>query len=292
MLANRILRDDAFDDAVMHLCAHIPAIFKRERRLVRAFGDFGAFAAVMCAAGLGASHGMPFTLAAVQAVVVPPGWISSRRIRALIDWLELENAAQRHPPRGDNRERPWSLDGWLPVAIEALARTYLTAASPWETAPAADRPQDTVIETGMLIDGVSWFLRHARELPPPSDEMRMFLGHAPGFPLLLDLLLAAGTDARDTAGCEFSRKAAARAYGTSRAHVTALLARAERAHILRRNGSRITLNGLAWQNLRHDLAYQLAFVALWAEIVRTSRSPPPPDAPESLSGRNASSNPE
>lgn len=110
-----------------------------------------------------------------------------------------------------------------------------------------------------------------------------------GFPILLDLLSAAKTDACDATGCVFSRKATARAYGVSRAHVTAILARAERLNILKRNGSRIVLSDLALQNVRRDLAYQLAFVVLWAEAVRPS--PPSADAPESLSGWNGSSNP-
>lgn len=92
----------------------------------------------------------------------------------------------------------------------------------------------------------------------------MFMGHAPGFPILLDLLFATKTSAFDATGCEFSRKAAARAYGISRAHVTALLARAERLSFLRRNGSRIVLGDQILRNVRRDLAYQLAFVVLWS----------------------------
>ncbi len=289
LLANRILNDDAFGDAVTHLCTRISAVFKQEQRLVRAFGDFGAFATVMCAIGLGSGHGGQFTLAAVQAVVVPPGWASSRRTRALIDWLELENTAQRHPPGGDNRERPWRLSGWLITAIETLATAYLTAASPWEISPAMEASGEKAVGTDAVIDGVSWSLRHAQDLSFVSEEMRMFLGHAPGFPILLDLLSAAKTEACDATGCVFSRKAAARAYGISRAHVTAMLARAERFNMLMRNGSRIVLSDPALQNVQRDLAYQLAFVVLWTEAAKTS--PPSADGPESLSGRNASSNP-
>ncbi len=290
LLANRILNDDALGDAVTHLCTHISAVFKQEQRLVRAFGDFGAFATVMCAVGLGSVHGGQFTLAAVQAVVVPPGWASSRRTRALIDWLELEDTAQRHPPGGDNRERPWSLNGWLIAAIETLATAYLTAASPWGISPAMEASDEEAIGTDAVIDGVSWSLRHAQDLSFLSEEMRMFLGHAPGFPILLDLLSAAKTGACDATGCAFSRKAAARAYGISRAHVTAMLARAERLNMLKRNGSRIVLSDLTLHNVQRDLAYQLAFVILWSEIVKTSRSQPH-NTPESLSGRNTSSNP-
>lgn len=290
LLANRILNDDAFADAVAYLCTEIPAVFKKEQRLVRALGDFGAFATVMCALGTASAHGGRFTLAAVQAAVVPSGWASSRRTRALIDWLELENSAQRHPPHGDKRERPWSMDGWLIAAIEKLAATYLIAASPWAPCPAMETPAEEAVGTAVLIDGVSWFLRHARDLPFPSAETRMFLGHAPGFPILLDLLSAAETGACDVTGCAFSRKASARAYGVSRAHVTALLARAERLKILTRNGSGVILSDLTLQTVQRDLAYQLAFVALWPAMVKTARSQSS-DAPESLSGRNASSNP-
>lgn len=267
LLADRILKDDAFEDAVTYLCANIPAVFKQEQRLVRALGDFGAFATVMCAAGLGSPPGAQFTLAAVQAVVVPAGWISSRRTRALIDWLELEHAAARRPPGGDNRERPWSLNGWLIAAVERLAETYLVAASPWWVAAKEKMPEEKSTATDILRGGVSWFLGNARELPVSSAEMRMFLGHAPGFPLLLDLLFAIRTSARDATGCEFSRKATARAYGVSRAHVTALLARAERLNVLKRDGARVVLSDLTLRNVRRDLAHQLAFVALWADMV-------------------------
>jgi hypothetical protein len=262
-LANRILNDEAFDEAVTHLCAQISIVFQRERRLVRAIGDFGAFATVVCALGLGSIHGRQFTLAAVQAIVVPRGWVSSRRTRALIDWLELEGTAQRHPPSHDNRERPWSLNGWLVLAVQTLATAYLAAASPW-VEHRAETPGMMSAGASALIEGVSWLLRQTDELHPVSEETRMFMGHAPGFPILLDLVVATKTSAFDATGCEFSRKAAARAYGISRAHVTALLARAERLNFLRRNGSRIVLGDQTLRNVQRDLAYQLAFVVLWS----------------------------
>ncbi|WP_454703386.1 hypothetical protein [Agrobacterium leguminum] len=235
--------------------------------------------------GIASVHGGQFTLAAA-AVVVPPGWASSRRTRALIDWLELGESAQRHPPGDDNRERP-SVNGWIISAIETLASTYrVGAASPWRTLRQRNASRRKLIGTG--IDGVSWFLRHAQDLPFLSGGMR-FLGHAPGFPDPVVPAVAAKTDTCDATGCVFSRKATARTYGVSRAHVTAILARAERLNILQRNGPRIVLSDLALQNVQRDLAYQFAFVVLWAEAMRTS--PPSADAPESLSGRNGSSKP-
>ena len=89
-LANRILNDAAFDGTVIRLCSQISRVYKQEPRLVRALGDFGAFATILCAVALASVHGGRFTLAEVQAVVVPRSWASSRRTRALIDWLELE----------------------------------------------------------------------------------------------------------------------------------------------------------------------------------------------------------
>lgn len=264
-LANRILNDEAFDEAVTCLCAQVSIVFKRERRLVRAIGDFGAFATVICALGPGSVHEGQFTLAAVQAAVVPRGWASSRRTRALIDWLELEGTAQRLPPCGDRRERPWSLNGWLVDAVQTLTAAYLAAASPWHEHPAVVTSEKTADGVSTLLDGVNWLLRHPPELHQLSEEMRIFLGHATGFPLLLDLLSAATASGSNGTGCEFSRKAAARAYGISRAHVTALLAKAERLNFLQRNGSRIILSNPTLQNVRRDLAYQLAFVVLWSE---------------------------
>lgn len=267
-LANRILNDAACDETVIRLCSQISTVFKQEPRLVRAIGDFGAFATILCALGLTSIHGGRFTLAAVQAVVVPRGWASSRRTRALIDWLELEGAARRHQPSGDNRERPWSLCGWLIMAIETLAEAYLAAATPWEARPVMDRPAKDDIGINIFIDGVGWLLKQQQELIPTSMETLMFLGHAPGFPLLLDLLSAAKTSKSGASDCEFSRKAAARAYGISRAHVTALLAKAERLSILRRNGSRIFLSDRTLQNVQGDIAHQLAFVVVWRGILR------------------------
>ncbi|MCZ7447924.1 hypothetical protein O8B93_10050 [Agrobacterium rhizogenes] len=227
----------------------------------------------MCAASLGSPSGAQFTLAAVQAVVVPAGWISSRRTRALIDWLELEHAAARHPPGRDYRERPWSLNGWLIAAVERLTETYLVAASPWRITATGEMPEEKSTVTNMMRGGVSWFLGNAQELPASSEEIRMFLGHAPGFPLLLDLLLAARRGTCGATGCEFSRKATAHAYGVSRAHITALLARAERLNFLKRDGARVVLSDLTFQNVQRDLAYQLAFVVLWLEMTSGPDTP-------------------
>lgn len=82
-------------------------------------------------------------------------------------------------------------------------------------------------------------------------------------------VFAVKTSDVDAASVEFSRKAAAQAYGLSRAHATGILARAERLDIPRRNGSRIIPSGVALHNVRRDLACQLAFVVLWLEALRT-----------------------
>lgn len=93
----------------------------------------------------------------------------------------------------------------------------------------------------------------------------MFLGDASGFLLLLELLSAAATSGLCDTGCEFSRKAAAQAYDIGRAHVTCLLATAERLNYLKRIGSRLRLSDLTLRHVRRDLAQQLAFVVLWSE---------------------------
>ncbi len=259
--------DQAFDGAVSVLCQQISLTFRQETRLVRAFGDLGAFATVMCALGICSIQRGQFTLASVQGIIVPGGWASSRRIRALIDWLELENAAQRHPPSLDKRERPWTLSGWPVIAVNSLAESYRSAASPWGGGRHRSKtPEHPAADISPLVDGVYWILRHSDELPLMSDEMRMFLGHSPGFPLLLELILeTVGSDGV----CEFSRKSAARSYGISRAHVTSLLAKAERLNYLKRSGSQIHLSDIMMRNVRQDIAYQLAFVVLWYEGVDT-----------------------
>ncbi len=275
LLANRILNDDAFGDAVAYLCTHLSNAFKQEQRLVRALGDFGAFATVMCAVGIASVHGGQFTLAAVQAVVVPPGWASSRRTRALIDWLELENTAQRHPPGGDNRERPWSLNGWIISAIERLASTI--ASRPRHGKPSGNGDAcGGSHRNGRADRRVSWFLRHAQDLPFLSEGMRMFLGHAPGFLILLDLLSAAKTDACDATGCVFSQGDGARLWGQPRpCHGHTRQGRAVEHLAKKRTQNSSERAGIAERPARSG--YQLAFVVLWAEAVRTS--PPSADAP-------------
>jgi len=257
------MRDDAFGQAISVLCAAIPTIFKHEPRLVQAIGDYGAFAIVISAVGIADKGDGQFTFAAIQAIVVPRGWASSRRTRALIDWLEWTGAALRHPPRKDSRERPWSLSGWLPVAIARLARAYLVAVAPWRGD--ADKPrtsENDPMVLDALVTSLSRLVRAASPAFIAGAQMRLFADHAAGFPILLEIVGACRSTDPPVNRVLFSRKAVSRTYNVSRAHVTAILAKAERSNMLVRDGNEIIVTESMSVQILHDLACQLAIVVL------------------------------
>jgi hypothetical protein len=262
-LAQRIMSDDAFGEAISSLCNAIPQIFRGEPRLVRAIGDYGAFAVVICAVGIADEDDGEFTFAAIQAVVVPRRWASSRRTRALIDWLEWSGAALRKPPRQDNRERPWCICGWLPTAITRIAEAFLTAVAPFRGEADDPMSKDIAGAIKTLVMSVSRLIRMERPSLAVSAEMRLFASHAAGYPILLDIIGA--VELAHGAPVLFSRKAAAPAYAVSRAHITAIIAKAERSGMLRRDGNEIILTKTMAVNIQQDLACQMAIVLLIAE---------------------------
>lgn len=258
-----MLEDDAFDAAVSTLRLELRRLVEDEPRLLRAIGDAGAFAIVVCAIGLAEDGDGTFTFAQLQAIIVPRRWASGRRVRSLIDWLEWSGAALRHSTPRDGRERPWSLCGWLLPSISGLARAFVTATAPWRRKGNVQRPpEDVESEIEGLVRAVGRCFV-AEPLPVPAGaETRLFASHAAGLLVLLDLVDQPRPVEAVPHSVRFSRKAASRIYGVSRAHVTAILARAEDLQFLVRNGDDIVLTETLLCNVRRDLARQLAFVVL------------------------------
>lgn len=259
LLAQKIMHDDAFGQAISILCSALSQIVRGEPRLVKAMGDYGAFAIVICAVGIADEGDGRFTFAAIQAVVVRRGWASSRRTRALIDWMEWSGAALRQPARADNRERPWCICGWLPAALSRIAGAFLNAIAPLEWL-GSGFISDLPVAVEKLIANVSRLIRSHPLLFDAGAEMQLFARHAAGYPILLEMIGACGLTG-GTPGL-FSRKSVARGYSVSRAHVTAIIAAAERLGMLYRTGGNIILSKTMALNIHRDLAHQLAIVVL------------------------------
>lgn len=255
VLAREILSHQAFTQSVAALCIHVPELFKAETRLVRAIGDFGAFSIVMQATAIAARGDGVFTLAAVQSEIVPLGWASSRRVRALVEWLEWAGCARQTFPAKDQRKRPWSITGWLQGAIQGLADIYLAVTHPWR---GGGVPAHAATELSLALASLDRLMHVARHALVSSAEMRHFANHAAGFPILLDLLRACMDANWPSAGVLFSRKALAKAYNISRAHVTKILAKAERLGMLRRQDAFVALASSTKANVLRDIAYQFA----------------------------------
>ncbi len=95
-----------------------------------------------------------------------------------------------------------------------------------------------------------------------GTEMSLFAGHAAGLLILLEIINRSQSAEGPRLRVRFSRKASSRIYGVSRAHITAILAKAEQSHMLVRDGNEILLDEKMLSNVQHDLACQLAFVVL------------------------------
>ncbi|MGL3606251.1 hypothetical protein ACSV9I_07040 [Rhizobium sp. G187] len=257
VLAREILTHQSFMRSVAALCIHLPELFKADTRLVRAIGDFGAFSIVMRATAIATSENGTFTLAAVQAGIVRLGWASQRRVRALVEWLEWAGCARQVLPSADLRKRPWSITGWLETGIHKLAEIYLAVTYPWR----GDRvPATVATELSMFVGSFDQLMHSAGRRLLFSAEIRLFSNHAAGFPILLDLLRACMEANWPSAGVLFSRKALAKAYNISRAHVTKILAKAERLGMVHRQDAFVAIARSAKSNVLRDIAYQFALV--------------------------------
>jgi hypothetical protein len=257
VLARQVLTHHAFMQSVAALCIHVPELFKADTLLVRAIGDFGALSIVMRATAIATAGNGTFTLAAVQSGIVPLGWASGRRIRALIEWLEWAGCARQEMPTSDLRKRPWSISGWLQTAMQRLAQIYLAVTRPWRS----DGLLATIAaQFSMFFVSLDQIMHVARQERLFSEESRLFSNHAAGFAILLDLLRACMEANWPSAGVLFSRKALAKAYNISRAHVTKILAKAEQLGMLHRQDAFVALATQTKINVLRDIAYQFAFV--------------------------------
>lgn len=120
-----------------------------------------------------------------------------------------------------------------------------------------------------LLTSVSRVLA-APQTFPIGPDMKLFASHAAGLPILLEIMERAPPGSTLTYSMPFSRKATSRAYGLSRAHVTAVLGRAERLEMLTRENKELVLTEAMRSRVLHDLACQLAVVVL---VLRKAQPP-------------------
>ncbi|MFD1743857.1 hypothetical protein ACFSE1_00110 [Rhizobium helianthi] len=259
---NRILVDPAFLSSVALICQTVPKVFKSEPRLVRAVGDFGALAMVVCAKGIASENGGQFTYSSVQSLIVKRRWASGRRVRAIFEWLEWEETVTRPALYADRRTRPLSVVGWLQAGVQALAVAYIEAARPWRQIDNEKSYRHATTDTESVITKLYNLLTFAGEGVPFSVETRLFSGHAAGFPLLLDLIATCMAADWPVSGVFFSRKAHAASYNVSRAHITKIFAKAEEIGILARTerDMKVSPSPSLRGNVLRDLAYQFASI--------------------------------
>lgn len=263
-MVNRILIDPAFQSSVEMICRSVPKVFKSEPRLVRAVGDFGAMAVVVSATALASENEGVFTYSSTQSLIVKHKWASTRRVRAIFEWLEWEETITRSAQSGDRRMKPLSVVGWLQAGIQALAVAYIEAAQPWQQVDKNKPPRDRAMDAEKIVVGLYKLLAIVAGPFLVSVETRLFASHAAGYPLLLDLIancMAAGWPA---SGVLFSRKSHAESYNVSRAHITKIFAKAEEAGILSRTerDMKVRPSPSLKGNVLRDIAYQFASV-LW-----------------------------
>lgn len=229
---------------------------RREPRLMQTIGDRGSFAIISALlAGAGSEAGS-VTLADVNAAVVPRGLATSRRVRALVEWLEHCGGLERVRTATDARRRPFQPSGWLIDALQdALAAAFGASGPSWAADRARANPRRTITSFARRILP---FVLDAEALSP---EVASLTEHRGGYLLMLRLICEARQDADGAAIVDLSRKGFARAHHLSRAHVTALIARAERRGWLTRlPGETIRLDPgfhSAWQLF---LARQIAIL--------------------------------
>ena len=139
-----VLFNARFDVALQCFCDGVPAVFRREPRLVRAIGDTGAFATVAVIIARQTEQGI--TLARVQRIVCGR-LASTRRVRAMVDELARTGAVVRIASAIDARQRPFRAGGWLMDALVLWLQSHIAAAYPWIAAiggsPTAE--SDTVV---------------------------------------------------------------------------------------------------------------------------------------------------
>ncbi|HEY0281145.1 MAG TPA: hypothetical protein VGC27_00810 [Rhizomicrobium sp.] len=253
--AERICGHPRFDKALRRLSRDLATLHRFEPQLVYAVGDRGAFAIV--AAGIAFETERGVTLAAVQDFVVGAKLASVGRVRGFFSNLARTGAATPLHDRQDGRRRPWSFGGWLLPTLERWLGAY----------------RDALAEMDGVVDGptlplymrrsVAAYQRQGAPLAAAYSGLSLFLDRQLGHLLLLEAVVRAEdtlTD-RDIVST-VSRKRFARGLRTSRAHITLLLADAERRGLLQRtqSGSDLWLADTTSRSARMWFAHELAWV--------------------------------
>jgi hypothetical protein len=255
-----VLADPRFDAGLAHFSRGVPGAFRREQRLVRSIGDLGMFAVVAVLIAYEAADEV--TLAEIQRVVCPR-LASARRVRAIVAELTRIGAVEQRSAPDDTRRRPFKASGWLMDTLVAWLRPQLVAAHPWivPAGPTVQTEQECVLL--YFNQWVDAFLYEAFLLADGYPVVMTFMNHLGGYPFLLALVASWQPRANGEATASVSRKAFARDLGLSRAHFTALLARAERRGWMQRHsgGHRVTITPAVHIELHRWVARELAWIA-------------------------------
>lgn len=242
---HNIDRDESVSDIVVRndlkfLIDVIDAIFRHEPRIIRAIGDRGSFSAIAVILGQTIVDGAPATLSSVDREIVKRGIATSRRSRALIEWLEHSGGVDRAQARSGAKGRPIRISGWLLSHVNELCDVVCRAAR--REKQLVDHRQERQSENSRfstVIQRCYAFVLAGARMPAIVEH---FTEHQGGFLILLRLVSEARRDDQGIATVDFSRKSFADIHSVSRAHVTALIARAERAGWLERlSGTRLVL---------------------------------------------------
>ncbi len=264
-LANEILEDRRFDDALQYLCWAIPSWFKADRRRIQVFGDLGQVVTV--ATGFARQSDNGVTMSTLIKVVARSGFASQRRVRAICDNLERVGAVSPAVQGCDRREKPILFNSWLEAGLIIWLEALLLAASPWLDRPiVADKPA-LVTAFRHSIDNLE---QHRFHLSNGWPEILFFMERVAGYPILLDILgvTLSGTSLIKEPGV--SRKALARVYGVSRPHVSGLLAHGESQGWLSTHGERngLAIHGPVMRRLKLWGAREIAWTVMAFHAVR------------------------
>jgi len=203
-------------------CGSLAGWYRADLRRVGVFGDIGQIATI--AVGMTLKHDDGATLAAIISIIETAQIASARRVRSICDNLVRLGVVTREPAMHDNRARPLRFGSWLEPTLLAWLSLRIEAARPWLSRPAiADLP--TLVQ---LLRYEVNALAGAGFYPGRAwPELRFFLDHTAGYPILLELICQILDPAGPAVIVGVSRKSLARRYGVSRPHVAGMLLAAE-----------------------------------------------------------------
>lgn len=255
--AHRLLVQPEFDKALCRLSRALAAAFRSEPRLLDAIGDRGAFAVV--AAGLAFQTPSGVTLAAIQDFVVKNQLASARRVRSVAANLVRTGAVWPLRRGQDARARPLAIGGWLSLALERWHDAYVQAAAELSNLAATESAESANRLEAHLKRVVARYPATGVNLASAFEDLSLFLDRKGGHLVLLELLSGAlAASAQRYIGSTLSRKRIARDLGVSRAHVTLLLADAEKRGLLHRTGTAVRLRAKIYHRARLWIAHELA----------------------------------